>query len=182
MSHLPLWYLGKVSAEECDEAATEFKAIKAKAASMGVDGDVKDNSNRNTTVRFADKSNSFGLKMFQYGTQANTECKWNFNLNNFEAIQFAEYGPGQHYNWHIDTFFLSGRDYDRKVTVVCLMNDPSEFEGGELQMRFGGQLYTVPLEKGSIIAFPSFIEHQVTSVTSGIRYTAAMWINGPTFK
>jgi PKHD-type hydroxylase len=120
--------------------------------------------------------------MFHYGTKANQECKWNFDLNDFEAVQFAEYGPGQHYSWHVDTFLLSNRGYDRKVTVVCLMNDPSEFEGGQLQLRFDRQDYTVPLVKNSVIAFPSFIEHQVTPVTSGVRYTATMWINGPEFR
>lgn len=149
---------------------------------MGANGEVADKTNRDTTVHFAGKEHWFGLIMHQYGLKGNTECRWNFDLNNFEAVQFAQYGPGQHYNWHIDTFLLSARGYDRKVTVVCLMNDPSEFEGGELQLRFERQEYTAPLKKGSVIAFPSFIEHRVTPVTSGIRYTSTMWINGPEFK
>ena len=59
------------------------------------------------------------------------------------------------------------------------MNDPSEFEGGKLEMRFEQKEHTVPLNKGTIVAFPSFIEHRVTPVTSGTRYTATMWVNGP---
>jgi predicted 2-oxoglutarate/Fe(II)-dependent dioxygenase YbiX len=181
MSHLPIWYLGQIPIEECDAVAQDLKTITPKDATMGADGEKKDTVNRNTTVRFASKEHLFGKKMFEYGMKANLECKWNFHLTDFEAIQFAEYGPNQHYNWHIDTFFLSGRGYDRKVTVVCLMNDPSEFEGGKLQMRFNQQEYDVPLVKGAIVAFPSFIEHQVTPVISGIRYTSTMWINGPEF-
>jgi PKHD-type hydroxylase len=181
MAHLPIWYIGQVPDEECDKASAEFKAITAKNATMGAEGDVLDNNTRNTTVRFASKDHWFGKQMFQYGINANLECQWNFHLTSFEAVQHAQYGPGQHYNWHVDTFFLSGKGYDRKVTVVCLMNDPSEFEGGDLQLRFDRTEYTVPLKKGTAVAFPSFIEHRVTPVTSGIRYTSTMWINGPEF-
>lgn len=181
MSHLPIWYLGQITEEECDKAAESLKAIAPKDASMGVDGEISDKENRNTTVRFADKNHWFSASMFNYGFTANRECRWNFHLQDFEAIQYAEYGVGQHYNWHMDTFLLSEGTADRKVTVVCLMSDPSEFEGGELQMRFDQEIHTVPLKKGSIIAFPSFLEHRVTPVTEGLRYSCAMWINGPKF-
>ena len=182
MAHLPIWYLGQVPDEEGTKAFKEFKLIPPKNATMGVEGETLDTSNRNTTVRFAEKDNWFGQNMFQYGMKASLECKWNFHLTDFEAVQFAEYGVGQHYNWHIDTFMLAGRGYDRKVTVVCLLNDPSEFEGGQFKMRFNRQEYVVPLVKNTAIAFPSFIEHCVTPVTSGVRYTATMWVNGPEFK
>lgn len=182
MSHLPIWYLSQVPIEQCAQASEEYKAIAPKAATMGVEGETTNTGERNTTVRFADKDHWFGKEMFQYGMKSNLECNWGFHLDNFEAVQYAEYGPNQHYHWHIDTFLLSGKDYDRKVTVVCLMNDPSEFEGGQLQLRFNQQEYDVPLIKGTVIAFPSFIEHRVTPVTSGVRYTAAMWVNGPRFR
>jgi PKHD-type hydroxylase len=42
--------------------------------------------------------------------------------------------------------------------------------------------YTAPLVKGSMIAFPSILEHRVTPVLSGVRYSATMWFNGPRFK
>jgi len=42
--------------------------------------------------------------------------------------------------------------------------------------------YTAPLEKGTIIAFPSILEHRVIPVTSSIRYSATMWFNGPRFR
>jgi PKHD-type hydroxylase len=61
------------------------------------------------------------------------------------------------------------------------MNDPSEFEGGLLQLRMY-QEFTPELKMGSIIAFPSFLEHGVTPVTKGVRYTATMWLSGPRFK
>lgn len=181
MSHLPIWYLGQVPVEECNRATEEFNLIAPKDATMGIAGEEQDKTGRDTTVRFCGKEHWFGLQMFKYGFIANQECNWNFLLNDHEAVQYAEYSPGQHYDWHIDTFYLSGASYDRKVTVVCLMNDPSEFEGGELKIRFRTE-YTVPLSRGSVIAFPSFLEHKVTPVASGKRCSATMWLNGPRFR
>jgi PKHD-type hydroxylase len=179
MSHLPIWFLGQVAEQERSKAFDELKLIAPKEAAMGIEGDTIDSTNRDTTVRFADPGYWFGSDMFFYGIKANLDCKWGFHLDSCEAVQFAQYESSQHYNWHIDTFFLSAKDYDRKVTVICLMNDPSEFEGGKLEMRFEQKEHTVPLNKGTIVAFPSFIEHRVTPVTSGTRYTATMWVNGP---
>ena len=181
MSHLPIWYLGQVSPEELSKAEEEFAAVESKKATMGTEGETLDLSTRDTTVSFIDINHWFGLKMNDFAIQANKICKWGFHLENHEAVQYAEYGPAQHYNWHVDTFFLSGKDVDRKVTVVCLMNDPSAFEGGQFQIRFN-QEYTAPLQKGTIIAFPSFLEHRVIPITSGVRYSATMWVNGPRFR
>ena len=35
---------------------------------------------------------------------------------------------------------------------------------------------------GSVIVFPSFMEHQVTPVTKGTRYSLVAWFVGPPFK
>jgi PKHD-type hydroxylase len=181
MSHLPIWYLGEVPIEECDKAFSDLLAITPKDATMGKDGEAKDHLTRSTTVRFAPKDHWFGQVMLKFGNLANANCNWGWNIDNYEAIQFAEYGEGQHYHWHVDNFPLSGASIDRKVSVVCLMNDPSEFEGGVLQFRLYEE-YTPELKKGSIIAFPSVVEHRVLPVTKGIRYSATMWINGPRFR
>ena len=61
------------------------------------------------------------------------------------------------------------------------MNNPTEFEGGQFQVKLY-QDYTAPLLKGSVIAFPSFLEHRVIPIESGVRYSATMWLNGPRFK
>jgi PKHD-type hydroxylase len=111
----------------------------------------------------------------------NRACQWEFHVTDNENIQFAEYGPEQHYHWHVDVFPLSGLPLDRKLTVVCLLNDPAEFTGGEFQIRLYSE-YTAPLVKGSVIAFPSFLEHRVVPVTSGVRKSATMWLRGPRFR
>lgn len=181
MTHLPIWYLGKLPVEVCDQARQELMALPMQEAAMGIDGDVKIESQRNTSVVFAPFDFWLGKDMERHAAQANKECGWDYDIPSREAIQFAQYGVNQHYDWHVDVFPLSGQSTDRKISVVCLLNDPSEFEGGDFQIRLYSQ-YTAPLEKGSIIAFPSILEHRVTPVTSGVRYSATMWFHGPRFK
>lgn len=181
MSHLPIWYLGKLDNDICDQAKNDLLKFPFQDAAMGVNGEVKQESQRKTNVVFAPFDFWLGKEMEQIAKKANAICKWDYTIPDREAIQFAQYEPGQHYDWHVDYFPLAGGETDRKVSVVCLLNDPSEFEGGEFQLRLYSQ-YTAPLEKGSIIAFPSILEHRVTPVTSGVRYSATMWFHGPRFR
>lgn len=181
MSHQPIWYMGNIPPAVCDLATAEYMNIPPRDAAMGVNGEEHSHKNRNTTVRFAPEQHWFGNLLYGHGMQANKECKWGFEIDDHEAVQFAHYGPDQHYDWHVDNFPLSGISKDRKVSVVCLMVDPSEFEAGEFQVRLYSE-YTAPLVKGSVIAFPSILEHRVVPVTSGLRASATMWLNGPRFK
>lgn len=173
--------MGTVPHHVCDLATEEYMRLQPRDATMGENGEELSHINRNTTVRFAEKDHWFGHILRGHGLRANEECKWGYEVDNHEAVQFAHYGVGQHYGWHVDNFPLAGLPTDRKVSVVCLMSDPAEFEAGELQIRLYSE-YTAPLVKGSVIAFPSVLEHRVTPVTSGLRVTATMWLSGPRFK
>lgn len=181
MKHLPIWYLGKLDEAECDQAIKDLLELPMQDAAMGINGDVHQESQRKTSVVFAPFDFWLSKDMEAHASIANAHCGWNYEIPSREALQFAEYKVGRHYDWHVDYFPLSGQDTDRKVTVVCLLNDPKEFEGGEFQLRLYAE-YTAPLEKGSMIAFPSILEHRVTPVTSGVRYSATMWFHGPRFR
>lgn len=181
MAHLPIWYLANVSPEVCDRLISELSSLPSKDATMGIDGKELQHNTRNTNVRFAQPNHWFEPSLKQVAHEGNSTCKWDYDVTGNEAIQFAEYGVEQHYHWHTDTFTLAGAPTERKLTVVCLLNDPSEFEGGKFEMRLYSE-YTAPLVKGSVIAFPSILEHRVTPVLAGVRHSATMWLNGPRFR
>jgi PKHD-type hydroxylase len=182
MSHRPIWFIGQIVPELCEKLIEEFKLFPSKQATMGEghNGTV-DNSHRNTTVHFISPEHPLTNEMKLFGEGASKECDWEYELTGNENIQFAEYAVGQHYDWHVDTFILGLQKIDRKVTVIILLSDPDEYEGGELTIRLYDD-YKPALKKGSIIAFPSILQHKVTPVTKGVRYSATMWINGPRFK
>ena len=52
-----------------------------------------------------------------------------------EPAQITEYIKGGFYEWHTDTAVDMGSEPPvRKLSMTLLLNDPSEFEGGELQI------------------------------------------------
>lgn len=113
---------------------------------------------------------------------ANQAAGWNYILTGQQQTQIGRYrGENEgFYDWHMDAD-VPVDGIQRKLSCVILLNDPSEFTGGELQLKTkeGENLLT---KQGDIIVFPSFLEHKVTPVTQGNRYTAVTWATGPAFR
>ena len=181
MSHLPIWYLTNIDPALCDEVVAEASTRDFNVASMGETAADLNDEYRNTAIQFLPTGHWLENSLKDNATRANQECNWNYSLSGNEQIQFAKYTEKQLYNWHTDTFLLGLKPLDRKITVVCLLNDPKEFLGGEFKVRLY-QEYIAPLQKGSVVAFPSILEHCVTPVISGVRYSATMWLNGEKFR
>ncbi len=76
----------------------------------------------------------------------------------------------------------------RKLSTTISLNDPSEYQGGNLRFDLGphrGERYHTCKEirpQGSIIVFPSHVYHQVTPVTKGTRYSLVSWSLGQPWK
>ena len=102
----------------------------------------------------------------------------------YENIQLGCYKGKDlgHYGWHVDTT-LGSYGVMRKLSVALLLSDPSEFEGGELQLKFEtDEPVAVEQAKGRAWFFPSFMMHRVTPVTKGVRKSLVIWAGGPPFK
>lgn len=94
------------------------------------------------------------------------------------APQYVEYRPGEgRFDWHND-YSHGLPDAPRKVTIITQLSAPDEYEGGSLQT-FGIDIENLPRERGTILVFPSFLYHQVTPVTRGLRRAVVAWIAGP---
>ena len=108
---------------------------------------------------------------------------YRFDLTGFgEPIQLTNYDQSEQgmYGWHQD---YGGKiSPSRKLSLVLQLTDPSQYEGGNLQVMTGGQPQTVRKQRGLVAAFPSYVLHQVTPVTSGNRQSLVAWISGPAFK
>jgi len=98
-----------------------------------------------------------------------------------ERAQITEYTKGGFYNWHTDTSIdMSVEPAVRKLSMTLLLNDPSEFDGGELQI--AGAKNTKIMKQGHATIFASFLQHTVTPVTRGVRRSLVMWFGGEPFK
>ena len=111
------------------------------------------------------------------------------NLNHFgfedvrvtENAQFTEYPVGGFYDWHMDCDTnMSHEPPVRKISMTLLLNDPSEFEGGHLELGAPGKFGE--LKQGHAICFASFINHRVQPVTRGVRQSLVVWFGGKPFK
>ena len=101
-----------------------------------------------------------------------------------EPAQFTEYPKGGFYDWHMDlnAFGQTGEHPIRKISMTCLLSDPSEFTGGDLLFGELGENKSTPLKQGQAIFFASFLRHKVAPVKKGIRKSLVMWFGGPPFK
>lgn len=102
---------------------------------------------------------------------------WGFG----EDLQYTVYrGDHGHYTWHQDCGLST--EYPRKLSMVLQLSDPSEYEGGDLEILSGVDPIKITKEKGLVTVFPSFMLHRVTPVTKGVRKTLVVWLVGPRFR
>jgi PKHD-type hydroxylase len=166
-----------LSTELCDLLSKERSTFEEKTASVGVNGTgVVDKNIRNSDICWAPVNHWIEGILYNYGLYATQEAGWNFQLGRPEQIQLTAYDKDGFYGWHEDWAPFASEASIRKVSVVALLSNSSEFEGGEFQFQEG---INIEMKRGTVIAFPSFLRHQVTPVTSGKRYSAVCWINGP---
>lgn len=107
---------------------------------------------------------------------------YQFALSGFsENLQYTVYhgAEGGHYDWHVDHGPLRTR---RKLSLSLQLSDPSGYEGCDLQFQAGNKIETAPRDRGTVIAFPSYVLHRVTPCTKGTRKAIVAWTTGPQFK
>jgi len=127
--------------------------------------------------------------------RANEEAGWNFDVELMQSLQFGIYPVGGRYDWHLDQ---TGRVYDqkddvapsfhgliRKISFSLQLSEPSDYEGGDLEIEAGipsdAKRVEVPdpdRKRGTLVVFPSFYPHRVTPVTRGTRYSLVSWLCG----
>lgn len=106
-----------------------------------------------------------------------------FDITGFaEGFQFTEYNaPGGHYTAHIDRMNIGSSI--RKLSVTLQLTDPSEYEGGELEILTNLEIPEIaPKKQGTAFFFNSHLLHRVKPVTKGTRHSLVAWVTGPRFK
>jgi len=118
------------------------------------------------------------------------ESVFQFDLLTSEALQLTRYNSSakEHYAMHTDCCPLEA-NFHRKLSFSIMLSDPEDYEGGDF-VYYSDREKPISLkndrpdkiQKGQILAFPSFIVHGVTPVTKGVRYSLVGWCSGPRFK
>jgi PKHD-type hydroxylase len=108
-------------------------------------------------------------------------------LWHLHEMQFTQYNADDEgfYDWHNDVMWESSNCGHRKLSMVIQLSDPSEYEGGDLEIQplyLGPPDPTVLRKQGNVVVFPSFLMHRVTPVTKGTRYSLVAWMEGPKWR
>ena len=136
-----------------------------------------------TSIVQWNKSKEYLFKIEDLAHMTN-ENYFGFNINRyheFSTVNYNEYSSEQQeYGWHADGFKLE-KQSDIKLTVIVNISTES-YTGGELQFFLNNERTIHDMNApGTMIVFPSWIQHRVTPVTSGIRKSLSFWLIGPKF-
>jgi len=90
----------------------------------------------------------------------------------------TRYKPGMKYGAHADAAFLPLPQGTIRSDLSCtiFLNEPKEYEGGELRISLGDADLSFKLKPGEAVLYPSDTLHQVVPVTKGERLVAITFI------
>jgi hypothetical protein len=93
-----------------------------------------------------------------------------------DIVQVYRYPQGGKFGYHIDT----GSGKERKLSIVVNLNPGDEYQGGDLRL-YDDESPSLFQGKpvGTAVVFPSHTLHGVSAITSGVRYSMAIWLKGP---
>jgi len=184
------WFEKGLSLDNLAKLEQQAKSLKMEDGTISAqEGQEVVSSYRSSEISWIPKDENFRWLydiVYSLAIRANDEM-WQFYHDPIykcqEHIQYSEYKAEDngHYDWHID-IGSEGVTEGRKISIVVLLSDPSEFEGGDLQIMVNKDEQSLPKGKGNVYVFPSYFLHRVTPVTKGLRKSLVFWVSGPAFR
>ena len=169
-----LYWKGAVDVEPIFKAADQVNTSDATTFA----GD--SNSYRRSKVAWLSENREIGDMLWGFIELAQPIFKVQVMRGPLE-IQYTEYHATNRgkYDWHHDVDWNSTAPYDRKISVTVQLSDPSEYEGGRFEFMETEQPQEEARVKGTVLMFPSYLQHRVTPVTEGVRKSLVAWFSGP---
>ena len=171
--------------DQCREIIASGRAQKPQTAQvgMGKPGGGTDTKKRVTTISwipFKEMGHMYH-DLYKFIIKANENHFGFGDIRITENAQFTEYPEGGFYDWHMDCDVnMTHEPPVRKISMTLLLNDPSEFEGGHLELMAPGKF--AELKQGHAIIFASFLNHRVQPVIKGVRQSLVVWFGGKPFR
>jgi len=197
-----IWYLGSetnekwswsqvFSKEECEKIISDMSKLPKESGKVFVDsGETFGEQTPNSNIRISNISwipaNSETDWIFRRCTDfiiSNNSKYFNYDLTHIENLQFTAYdSTGSYYGKHCDAMLSNGAGGSRKLSFSVQLSDPESYEGGDLALYYSKDPVIAKRDHGMATFFPSTMLHEVTPITSGIRYSLVGWVAGPKFK
>jgi len=90
-------------------------------------------------------------------------------------FKIIKYTKGSFFVKHVDR---GERQSYRLKTIVIQLSNPEDYKGGDLIVKD----VISSRERGNCIIFDSGVEHEVTLIKKGIRYSVIIWLNSETLR
>jgi PKHD-type hydroxylase len=177
------YYLWKKCGD--DEIARKFMIVGESLAALDATlvGNVVRKDIRISTVSWI-KHNNDSKELYDFLIDKITRINndhYGMKLDSVEDFQYTRYSIGGHYTFHND-IIPKKENSMRKLSVVMALTSADTYQGGDFLLSpTGGTPQSIRLDKGDILAFPSYVPHTVTPVTVGNRVTVVCWASGPKF-
>jgi PKHD-type hydroxylase len=163
------------------ELASALPAAEGRIGEAGVDPSL-----RSSTIRWlpqdavfsslyeAIAGALFGLNQHFFG----------YELTTIEDIQFTTYVDAAKgfYDWHPDAGLNPRDDTARKLSLTVQLSEPTDYDGGELELWCDREPVTARKEQGLGVAFPAPTLHRIRPVSRGRRHSLVAWASGPRFR
>lgn len=80
----------------------------------------------------------------------------------------------KNYGSHVDDAMIGGLRTD--VSFTLFLSDPKGYSGGELVIETAAGEDGIKLPAGSLVAYPTTVQHRVAKVTRGERLVCVGWV------
>lgn len=174
-----------------DDFVEKFEnEIEPLEASFGItsEHEVRDDL-RQAQVRLVDNYPGIQNLLVPFINQAN-ENAFRFDIEKILWARYTIYGrpvqPDYMSNateWHHDINYIHEKDHERKLTVHVQMSDDHESKGGDFMFKWAENPPPDALrKKGTVLVFPSYLEHRISKVTDGSNKHITAWVIGPSWR
>lgn len=171
--------------EYCIEHGVEESKVIDQEGNLIPDTSVRKS---NTKMHHINDENKWIFQKLADGAGYINSNGYKYDLTGFDYFQYTEYeGEGSEYQYHIDMLLgpavPDGMTMPRKLSFSLILSDPEEYEGGEFNFKWGSiDVVKADQPRGRLLAFPSWMMHQVAPLKSGKRRSLVFWALGPRFK
>ena len=179
-------WTGAFSPEDCRAIIERGERYAPQQSTIGFDDSIRaDLSYRTSVVRWLDVHAEQGIvDPVMRLVHSSNRTNFGVDIDQPFELQLTEYHGTAHgkYDWHQDVWLESDRSFDRKLSVVVQLSDPSEYQGGAFEFFGVTSPDAVFAPQGSVLIFPSWLQHRVRPVTGGLRRSLVSWVEGPRWR
>ena len=205
MAFQSIWHYTDIPEDLTNILVKDIEKFNIDMGDSKLMGDALNKDKRNSKNTWVPTNHWIAGFLWHYIERANREnFLYDLRCIDGESMQYTQYDVGQFYTWHTDSdlashykpitvgnrgidvaqdFINTNAELVRKLSFVFQLSDPSDYEGGQLQLLDEeGKSYIAPAKRGTMILFDSRTKHRVLKVTKGTRRSIVGWVVGPRWK